>query len=86
MLIFSSSLKSSTSSTLAVATVSTFPSSSSAKQVASTHKISSLVVPFLSRNPANCANSNSDFRVGVVAGVIVVTFTWAGFLGEHGGP
>ena len=69
-----------------MATVSTFPSSSSAKQVASTCKISSLVVPFLSRVPINCANSNLDFRVGSVAGVVVVALTWAGFLGGHGGP
>ena len=33
-----------------VATISTFPLSSLAKQVASTHKIFSLVVPFLSRD------------------------------------
>ena len=69
-----------------MATVSTFPSSSLAKQVASICKISSLVVPFLSRDPTNCANSNLGFRVGVVAGVVVVALTWAGFLGGHGGP
>ena len=69
-----------------VATVSTFPLSSPEKQVASTCKISSLVVPFLSRNPTNCANSNLGFEVGVMAGVVVVALTWAGFLGGHGGP
>ena len=50
------------------------------------HKISSLVVPFLSRDPTNCANSDLGFRVGVMAGVVVVALTWAGFLGGHGGP
>ena len=69
-----------------VATIFTFPSSSSAKQVASTCKISSLVVPFLSRVPTNCANSNLGFRAGSVAGVVVVALTRAGFLGGHGGP
>ena len=69
-----------------VATVSTFPSSSSAKQVVSTHKISSLMVPFLSRDPINCANSDLGFRVGGVAGVVMVALTWTGFLGECGGP
>ena len=69
-----------------MATVSTFPSSSSAKQVVSTHKISSLVVLFLSRDPTNCANSNLGFGVGVMAGVVVVALTWAGFLGGFGGP
>ena len=69
-----------------VATISSFPLSSSAKQVASTHKISSLVVPFLSRDPTNCANFNLDFKVRSVAGVVVVALTWAGFLGGCGGP
>ena len=69
-----------------VATISTLPSSSSAKQVASTHKISSLVVPFLSRVPINCANSNLGFGVGSVAGVVMVALTQAEFLGGHGGP
>ena len=50
------------------------------------HKISSLVVPFLSRDPINCTNSDLNFRVGSVAGVVVVALTWAGFLGGHGGP
>ena len=86
MLILSSSLKILDFSILAVTTISTFPSSSSAKQVASTHKISSLVVPFLSRVPTNCTNSNLGFRVGSVAGVVVVALTWAGFLGGCGGP
>ena len=67
-------------------TVSTFPSSSSAKQIASIHKISSLVVPFLSRNPTNCTNFDLGFGVGVVAGVVVVTLTQAGFLGGCGDP
>ena len=69
-----------------MATVSTFPSSSLAKQVVSTDKISSLVVPFLSRDPTNCANSDLGFRVGVTAGVVVVALTQARFLGGHGGP
>ena len=69
-----------------MATVSTFSSSSLAKQVASTHKISSLVVPFLSRDPTNCANSDLGFGVGVMAGVVVVVLIQAGFLGGHGGP
>ena len=69
-----------------MAIISTFSSSSLAKQVVSTHKISSLVVPFLSRDPTNCANSDLDFRVGVMAGVVVVTLTRAGFLGGCGGP
>ena len=69
-----------------MATISTFSLPSSAKQVASTHKISSLVVPFLSRIPTNCANSDLGFGVGSVAGVVVVALTWAGFLGGHGGP
>ena len=69
-----------------MATVSIFSSPSSAKQVASTHKISSLVVPFLSRDPTNYANSDLDFGVGVMAGVVVVALTWAGFLGGCGGP
>ena len=69
-----------------MATVSTFPSSSSAKQVASTCKISSLMILFLSRDPTNCTNSDLGFRVGVVAGVVVVALTWAGFLGGCGGP
>ena len=60
--------------------------SSSAKQVASTHKVSSLVVLFLSRDPTNCANSDLGFGVGAAAGVVVVDLTWAGFLGGHGGP
>ena len=68
-----------------MATVSTFPLSSSAKQVASIHKISSLVIPFLSRIPTNCTNSNLGFRVGSVAGVVVIALTQAGFLGGHGG-
>ena len=69
-----------------VATVSTFSSSSSAKQVASTHKISSLVVPFLSKDPTNCANSDLGFGVRVTAGVVVVALIRAGFLGGHGDP
>ena len=69
-----------------MATISTFPSSSSAKQVASTCKISSLVVPFLSRDPTNCTNSDLGFEVGAAAGVVVVDLIWAGFLGGHGGP
>ena len=69
-----------------VATISTFPLSSSAKQVVSTHKISSLVVPFLSRDPTNCANSDLGFRVGAMAGEVVVALTQAGFLDGHGGP
>ena len=69
-----------------MATIFTFSSSFLAKQVASTLKISSLVVPFLSRDPTNCANSNLGFGVGVMAGVMVVALTHAGFLGGHGGP
>ena len=69
-----------------MATVSTFSSSSLAKQVVSTRKISSLVVPFLSRDPTNCANSDLGFEVGVMAGVVVVTLTQAGFLGGRGDP
>ena len=69
-----------------MATVSTFSSSSSAKQVVSTHKISSLVVPFLSRNPTNCANSDLGFKVGAVARKVVVGLTLAEFLGGRGGP
>ena len=71
-----------------MATISTFPLSSSAKQVASTHKISSLVVPFLSRVPTNCANFDLGFGVGVgdVAGVVMVALTWVGFLGGCGDP
>ena len=69
-----------------VATVSTFSSPSSAKQVVSICKISSLVVPFLSRDPTNCANSDLGFGVGVMAGVVVVALIHAGFLGGHGGP
>ena len=69
-----------------MATVSTFSSSSSAKQVASTHKISSMVVSFLSRDPTNCANSDLGFGVGVIAGVVVVALIQAGFLGGHGDP
>ena len=69
-----------------MAIISTFPLSSSAKQVVSTHKISSLVVPFLSRDPTNCANSNLGFRVGIVAGVVVIALTQAGFLGGCGDP
>ena len=69
-----------------MAIISTFSSSSSAKQVASTCKISSLMVPFLSRVPINCANFNLGFRVGNVAGVVVVALTQAGFLGGCGGP
>ena len=69
-----------------MAIVSTFSSSSLAKQEASTCKISSLVVPFLSRDPTNCANSDLGFGVGVMARVVVVTLTRAGFLGGHGGP
>ena len=69
-----------------MATIFTFPLFSLAKQVVSTHKIFSLVVPFLSRDPKNCANFNLGFRVGVVAGVMVVALTQAGFLGGHGGP
>ena len=55
-----------------MATISTFPLSSLAKQVASTCKISSLVVPFLSRDPTNCTNFDLDFEVGDVAGRVVV--------------
>ena len=69
-----------------VATVSTFLSSSSVKQVVSIHKISSLVVPFLSRDSTNCTNSDLDFEVGGVAGRMVVVLTQAGFLGGCGGP
>ena len=69
-----------------MATISFFPLSFSAKQVASTCKISSLVVPLFSRDPINCTNSDLDFEVGSVAGVVVVALTWAGFLGGHGGP
>ena len=69
-----------------VATVSTFPSSSSVKQVASTCKISSLVVLFLSTDPTNCTNSDLGFRVGGVAGRVVVALTQAGCLGGCGGP
>ena len=69
-----------------VAIISTFPSSSSAKQAANTCKISSLVVPFLSKDPTNCANLDLDFRVEDVAGRVVVALTQAGFLGGHGGP
>ena len=69
-----------------MATVSTFPLSSLAKQVVSTHQISFLVVPFLSRDPTNYANSDLDFRVVVVAEVVVVALTQAGFLGGRGGP
>ena len=75
-----------TSLTLAVANISTFPSSSSAKQIASTCKISSLVVLFFSRGPTNCANSDLGFGVGGVAGRVVVALPWAGFLGGCDGP
>ena len=34
----------------------------------------------------NYANSDLDFGVGSVAGIVVVALTWAGFLGGHGGP
>ena len=69
-----------------VAIISTFPLSSLAKQVVSICKIFSLVVPFLSRDPTNCTNSDLDFGGGVVAGVMVVALTQAGFLGGCGGP
>ena len=69
-----------------MAIISNFPSSSSAKQVASICKISSLMVPFLSRDPTNCANSDLGFGVGGVTGRVVIALTWAEFLHGYGGP